>query len=228
MFGRQCFDYVNHSLKTVHAPHQMFGGLSGLAIGDLFQLRPICQSWIFDDTTDSNGLPKPNLWREHFKLYELTEIMRQRDEQVWAERLNRLREGMHTEDDTAFFMSLVDKYHACKDDLDTLLHLFRTNKQVDEHNKKVFDAHNGERVIITACDCITDPNVTPGRRNFLLSYMQNTKDCCKGMPYSLPVKVGLPMELCINIDNTDGLCNGVEGIVRAIHTPPGRTVPGAI
>ena len=36
---------------------------------------------------------------KHFKMFELHEIMRQRESKVFAEILNRLREGIHTTDD---------------------------------------------------------------------------------------------------------------------------------
>ena len=41
----------------------------------------------------------PNLWKELFKMFELNEIMRQRESKNFAEMLNRLREGKHTEKD---------------------------------------------------------------------------------------------------------------------------------
>ena len=40
-----------------------------------------------------------NLWSEYFKIYELTEIMRQKDDKKFAELLNRLRTGAHPKKD---------------------------------------------------------------------------------------------------------------------------------
>ena len=37
-----------------------------------------------------------NLWNENFKIYELTEIMRQKDDKKFAELLNHLHNGAHT------------------------------------------------------------------------------------------------------------------------------------
>ena len=42
-----------------------------------------------------------NIWTEYFTLFELTEIMRQKDDKEFAELLNRLREGKHSEEDIA-------------------------------------------------------------------------------------------------------------------------------
>ena len=41
----------------------------------------------------------PNLWQEHFKMFELNEIMRHRESNIFAEILNRLREGKHADQD---------------------------------------------------------------------------------------------------------------------------------
>jgi len=40
-----------------------------------------------------------NVWAEYFTLFELTEIMRQKDDKEFVQLLNRLREGKHSEDD---------------------------------------------------------------------------------------------------------------------------------
>ena len=39
----------------------------------------------------------PSLWHQHFKLFELEEIMHQRDSKLFAELLNRLLEGVNTQ-----------------------------------------------------------------------------------------------------------------------------------
>ena len=41
----------------------------------------------------------PNKWQERSNMFELEEIMRQRDSKVLTETLNRLREGKHTKND---------------------------------------------------------------------------------------------------------------------------------
>ena len=39
------------------------------------------------------------LWQEHFRMFELHEIIRQRECKLFAEILNRLREGKHSIED---------------------------------------------------------------------------------------------------------------------------------
>ena len=45
------------------------------------------------------GILAPNVWQELFKMFELNQIMRQRQSKLFAEMLNRLREGNHTNKD---------------------------------------------------------------------------------------------------------------------------------
>ena len=57
---------------------------------------------MFKDMKNSHyGSLAPNLWQEHFTMFELDEIMRQRESREFAQILNRLREGNHTQDDIA-------------------------------------------------------------------------------------------------------------------------------
>ena len=42
-----------------------------------------------------------NLWKTYFTMFELTEIMHQKDDQPYAELLNQLRKGDQTEQDMA-------------------------------------------------------------------------------------------------------------------------------
>ena len=74
-----------------------FGGVSIIAIGDLFQLKPVMDGYIFKDINSSDySILAPKLWNNHFQMGELDEIMRQRESKLFAEILYRLREGQHT------------------------------------------------------------------------------------------------------------------------------------
>ena len=80
---------------------QTFGGVSILAVGDLYQLPPVCQPHLFDLVTDGYiRLHKSgSLWRDEFTLCELTKIMRQKDDATFAELLCRVREANCTKAD---------------------------------------------------------------------------------------------------------------------------------
>jgi hypothetical protein len=54
-------------------------------------LKPVFDGWIFDDLNKGYGALAPNLWKELFKMHDLTDIMRQKDDLNFASLLNRLR-----------------------------------------------------------------------------------------------------------------------------------------
>ena len=86
-------------LQQIMGTQLHFGGISLMTVGDLFQLQPVCDRWIFETPPDAYAALAPNLWQEHLKMHELTQIMRQKDYKDFAQLLNRLREGNHTTQD---------------------------------------------------------------------------------------------------------------------------------
>ena len=82
-------------LKDIRGCTEDFGGVSIIAIGDLFQLEPVMDGCIFKDLKNIDyAILAPSLWPQHFRMFELNEIMPQRDSKLFAELLNRLREGI--------------------------------------------------------------------------------------------------------------------------------------
>jgi hypothetical protein len=91
-----------------------FGNVSVLAVGDFFQLKPVMDAWIFSSryTTPQMSCLASSLWVDHFDFFELQQVIRQKDDQTCAELLNRLREGLHTDDDIQVLRSRqVDTNH---------------------------------------------------------------------------------------------------------------------
>ena len=76
-----------------------FGGVNVITVGDLYQIKPVMGQFVFEDYRNNYGPLATNLWTEHFKIYELTEIMRQKDDKKFAQLLNRLRIGARTKND---------------------------------------------------------------------------------------------------------------------------------
>ena len=99
MVGSGMFTFLNLRLQQIMSTPKPFGGLNLITVGDLFQLKPVFDKWIFENSKDAYSALATNIWQEHSKMYELSEIMRQKDDREFAELLNRLREGKHTEQD---------------------------------------------------------------------------------------------------------------------------------
>lgn len=97
MVGNKMFNFINLRLQEIFATEQIFGGVSIIAIGDMFQLKPVFDNWIFKQLQDGYRPLATNLWQDYFRMFELTEIMGQKEDGQSDELLNRLREGMHTD-----------------------------------------------------------------------------------------------------------------------------------
>ena len=93
------FNFLNLRLQKIMGNKEPFGGISLMTVGDLFQLKPVFDKWIFENSQIGYDALASNIWAQYFTLLEFTEIMRQKDDKEFAELLNRLREGKHSKDD---------------------------------------------------------------------------------------------------------------------------------
>ena len=87
-----------------------------------------------------------HLWRR-FQLVELTEIMRQRDDVVFAQALNRMAIGEMTPEDIKLFKS---RETDIRDIPQGVQHLHFTNDDVKKTNERLLSAMNTERCLSTA------------------------------------------------------------------------------
>ena len=54
-------------------------------------------AWIFTNNNNKYTSIAQNVWQSHLTIFELTELMRQRDDTSFAELLTRTRAGKQTE-----------------------------------------------------------------------------------------------------------------------------------
>jgi hypothetical protein len=127
---------IDQRLREIAGKNEFVGGLHVLFVGDLFQLKPVKDWYVFEDLVSGDNILGGSLWRDNIELYELHEQMRQREARVFADMLNRFREGNQTPEDIAFFESLVID----RDDPPAgynifIKHLFATNGALDAHRQ---------------------------------------------------------------------------------------------
>lgn len=91
MLGIDHFYQIYEHLQLFKQNKLPFGGVSVIAVGDLYQLPPVMQKKIYDNPSFGLTNMVNHIWRSNFDLYELTEIMRQKGDQKFAELLNRVR-----------------------------------------------------------------------------------------------------------------------------------------
>jgi hypothetical protein len=99
MVSNRKLSFIDQRLQALTGTKTPFGGKSVIAVGDLYQLKPVADSWIFEDLSKDASSLAPNLWQQNFTMFELTEIMRQKDDLKFAQLLNRLRHNEMTEED---------------------------------------------------------------------------------------------------------------------------------
>ena len=214
MVGSTMFNIqINNRLKAIKGSKDNFGGVSIIAIGDLFQLEPVMDRYIFKDIDNSEyAILAPNLWQDYFKMFELKEIMRQRESKVFSEILNRLREGNHTHDDILKIKERMVEENGVHDPMD-VPHLFIQNIKVNEFNKRVHDAATGEKYFIKAIDSVIGAN-SAQLRDKIMSQIPDDPRKTKQIISILQLAVGERTEVAINVQSKDGMTNGAGNVIK--------------
>ncbi|XP_044598214.1 ATP-dependent DNA helicase PIF1-like, partial [Cotesia glomerata] len=131
MVGSRMIQQVDSRLKQIFQTSKPFGGVSVIVFGDFNQLAPVGDRYVFEaHATDLYGDIIGNPLWNLFTSYELTEIMRQKNDVKFAKALNNLANGTLTENDMSLFESRIVK--ADNDIPEGAIHLFRTNDEVDK------------------------------------------------------------------------------------------------
>ena len=156
----------------------------------------------------------PNLWQQHFTMFELNEIMRQRESKFFAELLNRLREGKHTPSDIATLKERVIQYDI-NNPIDAP-HLFIQNAKVDEFNERVHNAAIGNKYRIRAQDSVIGANSAELREK-ILRQIPNDPRKTKQLTWNLCLAEGERTELAMNIRTEDGMTNGAGNVIKLVQ-----------
>ena len=205
MVGNSMFTVqLNNHLKELKGSKDDFGGVSIITIGDLFQLKPVMDSHVFTDVQSLNSynILAPNLWRKYFKMFELDEIIRQRESKMFAEILNRLREGNHTPSDLQKLKERCVEESECPTEA---LRLFIQNALVDEYNDKVYQSFDSVDKYTELKEKIL--------RQIPYVPLKNSKQ----LAHKLNIAVGQRTEIAINIRTDDGMINGVSNVIKHIQ-----------
>ena len=218
MVGNEMLSFLYLRLQEIKCNKEPFGGIHVILVGDLFQLRPVGDAWIFANNRNEYASLAPNLWQTYFTMFELTEIMRQKDDAPFAQLLNRIREGKHTEEDldllkTRTIHSVNPNYQTLKNEL----HLFPCNAAVDAHNTNIYNSATTKKVEVKCFDAVLGED-TNKVKSYLLDQLRGKKTNDTGnLAEILYVAVGLCYDTTHNIAVNDGICNGTPCILKKIH-----------
>ena len=217
MVGNTMFNVqINNRLKDIKGSKEAFGGVSIIALGDLFQLESVMDGYVFKDMKSSEyAALAPNLWQELFTMFELDEIMRQRESKEFAQILNRLREGNHTPDDIVKLKERCISEN-CRNYPIDVPHLFIQNSKVDEFNNRVHMATTGDKYTIKALDNVVGANSAELRDKILKQIPLDPRKTMQ-LAFNLQLAEGERTEIAVNIRTDDGMTNGASNIIRKIQ-----------
>ena len=215
MVGNMTLSFIDTRLQQLMGTKEVFGGLSVIAVGDLYQLKPVGDYLISLDLKKGASSLGRNLWKELFTMYELVDIMRQKDDLAFAQLLNRLRLNEMTEEDKQKLQTrVVDRETG--DYPKDALHLFAQNYYVDQHNDTILSQLPGEKYVISCHDSVVSANIPANRHQSLIDKLPKDYGQTGQLKKSLTVVVGMIVVHTANVDVEDGLTNGATGVVKHI------------
>ena len=216
MVGKKTFDFIDTRLQQLTGIRAPFGGLSVIAVGDFYQLKPVGDRLVFLDLKEGAKALAPNSWKDHFKIYELVDIMRQKDDLKFAQLLNRLRLNVLTEEDKDDLRKRVVDRNSSEYPRDAV-HLFAEKEGMYKHNEKIMNGIDGEEVDIPCHDTVASANISQKRARELISELPDDPEKTANMEKVLTVKVGMKYNISVNVNVEDGLANGTTGKVKFIE-----------
>ncbi|XP_011867235.1 PREDICTED: ATP-dependent DNA helicase pfh1-like, partial [Vollenhovia emeryi] len=223
MVGSTMFSRVDTRLRQIMGNNRSFGGVSVIVVGDLYQLPPVMDNSIYLSSKSSmlSIFSENILWNE-FDFFELTEIMRQKEDKPFIEALNNLARGTMSENDIALIKSReTTEEYVPKD----AIRLYGENRMVDSFNKIKINSIDGVAYDSIAKDSILG-KISSKLRNKLLTALKNKKRTeCGGLDYKITLKIGINYMITSNIDVEDGLVNGACGKLQKITLKPGTDEP---
>ncbi|XP_050416438.1 uncharacterized protein LOC126830171 isoform X1 [Patella vulgata] len=200
--------YIHGRLRQIKqcADFTPFGNVCIIAVGDFYQLPPVKAKPLYRNTDDLT-----NLWQNNFKIVELKDIMRQKDDLTFAQALNRIRTKQKGESLSPKDVDLL-KSREIEDYDENVLHIFATNALVDEHNTKMLRKLCDRLIRIDANDFSKDERT--GKMIKINTITSKDVDTC--LSNVINIAESARVLLTKNLDVSDGLCNDVFGYIRHI------------
>ena len=195
---------IHQRLCQIKQSQELFGGIDVILVGDLMQLPPVQGKYVFQPPVHKqyrafhDCLP---LWNQ-FDPFLLQHNHRQGESKSWSETLNRIREGSPSEQDIALLKDRITNDPFLNEDA---MHVFYTNKEVNDHNDTMLQKLESPEQTFTAIHRVPKgyyPNTTPHGTVGSTQFHQDLK-----------LKKGARCMLIFNVNTIDELVNGASGTV---------------
>lgn len=186
------------------------------------------EGYAFSDPKTGTGVLTGNLLWKLFKLFELDEIMRQKDDLTFAQSLTRFAVGELTPEDIALFESRCFASDAdLPEEARQSIRLIWQNKDVDAYNsrrlREIHEMYPSNQLKIVHCsDNAARGDYTESQKQWALEKAKNLPaQKTHGLPTLLKLQVGARYIVTTNIDVADGLFNGATGVLQQIDENSG-------
>ncbi|XP_035700553.1 uncharacterized protein LOC118433080 [Folsomia candida] len=218
--GKAAFNVSGMTLHSAFRlpPSQYGGKMAPLDHGDFYQLSPVFGQFVFEESKEILGPIIGNPLWERFRLFELKEIMRQKDDAKFATALNRLSIGMLEEEDIEMFKSREIRRNLVVPDDATWL--FYSNADCDNFNREAINRAKGPLFNSYAIDRVQGGKIRESQKAMLESAEYLSLQQTGGMPYHVALRVGLRYMITTNIDVSHGLFNGATGKLMGVIEKP--------
>lgn len=216
MIGSGMLNVVNGRLQHILQQYEKpFGGMDMCLTGDLRQLPPVCQSPIYKRSRQN--FCAEVVWQQ-LKFYPLEQVMRQSDV-VFSTILTKIGDGEPlTDKERALIESRFVTRREAERRVPGSIRLFFNTSDVLSYNNA---AISGEDVIeYVALDTYSGANTAEQLRSARAKVHKMKAEETGGMPYIIRLQLGRPYMVRSNVDVTDGLVNGVIGLLRYIERDP--------
>ena len=206
MVYKRLLYYVHERLVQIKKCKKPFGGVTVIAVGDFYQLPPVKQRKD-ERLYKENAQYSIDHWIDLFKVVELTDIMRQREDVAFATALNSLRDRL--ENQPMKKETTVMLNDCIREGPEDALHVYATNEEVNVYNLTMLRKSCDDLIEIDAQDFTKDSS----SGNLKQKGKPMTKSRTDGLSSSLLLGVNARVMLTRNCNVDDGLVNGVMGHV---------------
>ncbi|XP_078330659.1 uncharacterized protein LOC111107339 [Crassostrea virginica] len=206
MVYKRLLYYVHERLVQIKKCKKPFGGITVIAVGDFYQLPPVKQRKD-ERLYKENAQYSVDYWMDLFKVVELTDIMRQREDVAFATSLNSLRNRLG--DQPMKRETTVMLNDCIGEGPEDALHVYATNEEVNEYNLTMLKKTCDVLVEIDAQDF--KKNSSSGNLKLMSKPMKKSRT--DGLCSSLLLGLNARVMLTRNCNVDDGLVNGVMGHV---------------
>jgi len=206
MLGGELLEKLDYIARKIRMRKEPMGNIQIIFSGDLLQLPPIKDKWIFDSTT----------WVElKLETYNLTEPKRYKDNNYF-ETLLRIREGKQNNDDIAKLEKCHEEYKKMETDIEswdikpTILHSRRMD--VDYVNDNELDKLDGDKIEFKAIDTFEFKMSASEQQKVFYKTLLND-----AIPENIYLKAGAQVMLKKNVSIESELANGSRGVIVDIN-----------